>query len=402
MGTLKGPKPKRPYPEYPLFAHAAGQWARKIRGKTHYFGSWKNPDAALQKYRREVDDLQAGRVPRESTPSGYTLESLANDFLSEKLIKLEEGRLSPRMMADYQKTCAMLVNHFGLNRMVEDVLPEDFRQLRATLGTGPKGRRGVVAVANLVRMVRIVFKFASDNELIERPVNFGTGFRLPSKSELRKARQSREKREFTAEEIRKLIDAAGVPLKAMILLGINAGFGPTDLAQLPIKALNLTNGWLAFPRPKTGVERRAKLWQETIQAIQEAIRGRPQPKDDSLSQLVFITRQGQAWVRSRQQLIPDGDAQRLKLTFSDAIGQAFKKLVVKLGLNRDNANFYGLRHTFLTVADGEKDKPATDLVMGHVTPGIDTEYRERIGDSRLEAIADHVQQWLFGNSDLPR
>ena len=43
-------KPAKPYPEYQLFAHAAGVWAKKIRGKLHYFGPWADPDGALQKY----------------------------------------------------------------------------------------------------------------------------------------------------------------------------------------------------------------------------------------------------------------------------------------------------------------------------------------------------------------
>ena len=54
-----------------------------------------------------------------------------------------------------------------------------------------------------------------------------------------------------ADDLRKLIDSAGVPIKAMILLGINAGFGQTDVAALPVSALDLEGKWLDFPRPKT-------------------------------------------------------------------------------------------------------------------------------------------------------
>jgi hypothetical protein len=33
--------------------------------------------------------------------------------------------------------------------------------------------------------------------------------------------------------------------------------------------------------------------------------------------------------------------------------------------------------------------------MGHVDASIDAAYRERIEDSRLRAVADHVRAWLW-------
>src|SRR5262245_1553906 len=52
-------KPAKPYPNFPLFPHATGRWAKKVRGKLHYFRKCDDPDGALAKYLAEKDDLHA-------------------------------------------------------------------------------------------------------------------------------------------------------------------------------------------------------------------------------------------------------------------------------------------------------------------------------------------------------
>src|SRR5262245_34307210 len=95
-------KPSKPYPEFPLTAHPAGYWCKKIRGKLYYFGPWGDPDAALKKYLEQKDALHAGRKPRESS-EGVTVKELANAFLNHKQTLVDASELSVLTWADYKR-----------------------------------------------------------------------------------------------------------------------------------------------------------------------------------------------------------------------------------------------------------------------------------------------------------
>src|SRR5207302_7316373 len=92
---------------------------------------------------------------------------------------------------------------------------------------------------------------------------------------------------------------ARMPFRAILLLAANTGFGNTDCARLPLSALDLTGGWVNFPRPKTGIPRRCPLWPETLAALRAALAKRPTAKDDADANLVFLTQRGAPWVKVR-------------------------------------------------------------------------------------------------------
>lgn len=110
-----------------------------------------------------------------------------------------------------------------------------------------------VRLRNTITRVRMVFKFAFDERLIEHPMHYGQSFAPPSAKTLRKARNEAGPRLFEADELRKILDAADPVMQAMVLLGINCGFGNTDVANLPQSAIDLETGWVDFPRPKTEI-----------------------------------------------------------------------------------------------------------------------------------------------------
>src|SRR5262245_29282852 len=269
----KPTKPSKPYPDFPLFPHAAGVWAKKIRGKLHYFGPWDDPDAALAKYLEQKDDLHAGRTPRPDLEA-LTVKELANHFLNSKQARVDVGELSPLTFGDYKSACDEAVTAFGKTRLVSDLRPDDFARLRDSMAR----KWGPQRLAKTIQFIRCVFKHAYESGLIDRPIRFGPGFSRPSKKVFRLHRAEQGVKLFTAQEIRQLLDAAPVNLRAMILLGINSGFGNSDCGNLPLSALDLERGWVDYPRPKTGIARRCTLWPETVTALREAIACRPKPK----------------------------------------------------------------------------------------------------------------------------
>jgi integrase len=379
----KPKRSKKPYPDFPLFAHAVGQWAKKIRGKTHYFGAVSDPDAALRKYTAERDDLHAGRTPR-TRREGLTVRELVNRFLTSKKTLMDSGELSPRTWSHYYGTFERLVEIIGKDRFVTDLASDDFEKLRGELAKG----RGAHALSGEVQRIRTLFKYAWEESLIETPVRFGTTFKKPSKKIMRQARHESGPRMLEAADLRKLLAAAGDSVKAMILLGLNAGFGQTDVASLPIAALDLEGGWVNFPRPKTGIARRCPLWPETVEAIRSSLASRSEAKLAEDAGLVFITQRGARWVRVRQQA--DGKP----AVPIDAVNLEFNKLLTAARLKRKGLAFYSLRHIFRTIADAAKDQPAVNAIMGHSDESMAALYRERIDDDRLKAVTDSVRKWL--------
>jgi hypothetical protein len=93
-------KPAKPCPEFPLFAYAAGVWAKKIRCKHHYFGPWDDPEAALNKYLAQKDDLHSRRTPLPD-PEAVTLRELVKEFLHAKQALVDTGELSPHTRFSY-------------------------------------------------------------------------------------------------------------------------------------------------------------------------------------------------------------------------------------------------------------------------------------------------------------
>ena len=373
------PKSERPYPEFPLQKHPSGQWCKKIAGKLYYFGSgtWQE---ALERFQKEHDSIRLGKRLID-TP---TIDDLVNRFLDAKSAAQESGELSARTWNDYFATCERILEYFGRNTQLGQLSPERFVDFRHKLREGVS----VITLGNRVRMARVVFRFAHDSRLVDKPIDFANCFGLPPAKSTRKQRWDKQQQDgyrmFDQEDTCSLLEVLQNPLRAMVLLGLNCGFGNTDCSELTRNAVNLQRGWVTFPRPKTMVMRECPLWPETVEALRESLLHRPAAKLAEHDLRVFLTKSGRPWVK----MTPGG-------ANDDAIAKEFSKVLNDMGMKRPGLNFYALRHTFQTVGESSGDLVTVRAIMGHVDSSMSGIYREFVSEERLRNVTDYVRQQLL-------
>ena len=367
IGKTVACKPEKPYTDFPLFPHATKRWAKKIKGRLHYFGHWSDWKAALERFQYENDYLQLGKTPPPQNVDALTVGDLVNWFLVNRKSKVVSGELSQRTWYDYKRTGEFLIESIGRHITVESLTAKDFAKVREKLSN----RLGLVALGNEIGRCRVFFNFAFKNDMIDRPVRMGLSFQKPSKKSVKKEKQTKPAKVFCIEELATIFKAANLQMRCFMLLALNGGLGPSDIGQM--ESSHIQAGWIRYPRPKTLVDREFPLWKETVKAIEDI---RQTAYD---SQLVFITSHGQSWYK---------DAADSPIT------KEFVKLLKECKLHEKQRGFYALRHTFRTVADGCRDQVAINHIMGHSDSSMAANYRHGIEPERLQAVVDHVHNWL--------
>ncbi|APZ92178.1 tyrosine-type recombinase/integrase [Fuerstiella marisgermanici] len=391
--------PKKPYKEFPLFAHPNGQWSKKIKGKQWHFGLWNDPDAALARYLDEVDEIHAGRDPRrmgvvEVSVEEVTVADAANHYLANLDSRCSAGEVTPRYFMEAKLVAKRLVDYFGRRARVAALRAADFAAYRKAFpDTWGPTRIGVE-----IQKVRTIFKWCHESEVTTAIPNFGPDFKKPSRAVIRRAKQARQSKHgklaFEQHELQTILDSCDGWLKAAVFLGLNAGFGAMDCGRLRAQNIDFENGWYDLPRPKTGIPRRFYVWEETREAIKEAMRVRPVAKKDDHDDLCFLTTHGKPVAYTNT-----------SGTVCDNVGEMYRKLLRKLdaddaikhnGFAKPGRGFYSLRRTYETIAGNSKDQVAVNYAMGHVDDSMAAVYRQGIDDQRLIDVAEHVRKWLFG------
>ncbi len=390
----------KPSPKFPLTAHPSFRWCKKYRGKAHYFGPiLPNADdygaaAALAEFERRWPTIKEPpeREP-EPGPEDWTLRDLGNDYLNSQRKRVEQGLISPRTFEDAEAACLLAFKQLGPDVRVVDLKPQDFEQLRGWMLSRWKG----VRTNHMIGRIKGIFRWGQRNLKGLQLPHYADGFDKVPRRILRDEKRERGRKFYEAEEIRTLLDVADVHMRAAILLGVNAGLGNADVSRLRLDAIQ--DGWLTYPRPKTGINRRIPLWAETLAAIDEIPTVGRKPKAKADRGLIFLTRDGEPWEHNGRERVSV-----LLKTLEQRIDTKRRREARRLGqeppepFSRRFRGFYSLRHVFYTIAQ-RVDRDAAKAILGHAEDPNDIAtafyLEEAVPDERLQAAVQYVHDWLW-------
>jgi len=224
--------------KFPLTLHPTGQYCKRIKGKLYYFGNDKRK--ALERYLEQAAYLYAGKGTKpESTTDSLSIKILCNLYLEHQESRVAIGEIKARHLYDQTRLLRDFVKFVGPNRIIANVSTIDLQNYRKKL---VKAKIKPNTINNRVATFKAMYNWAIDNEIISTVPNLKAIKKiLPPQT---------EKPIFTIEQIEKLLDCADKQMSAMILLGLNCGFGCTDCAEIQWKNLDLKNGRVSFPRGK--------------------------------------------------------------------------------------------------------------------------------------------------------
>lgn len=347
-----------PIEYFPVKPRPDGRFQKRIHARLYYFGAGGDRKEAIAEYDRVKHALYEGRSPSRTPADDRTLtiRDLALRFLDDKLAEVNVNRLSLKWHKQHARALKRFVDFIGPDRTISSITPDDF---------GAYGRKLSVAVGehayNRERSsVNAMFNHAFDCDWIENRMKTGRGFRKVSAATIRGNRQHKL---ISPATLIALLSAAEPQMQAMILLGINGGFGGTDCGKLLWEHVDVEAKAIRSRRSKSKIVRDTPLWDQTLSAIRRL---------PGKGAYVFRTKYGGIWNDT-------------------AVAHQFAVLRESLGEQIPHVVFSDLRHTFATHAAAAQDYDAKERIMGHKLRGLDDVYVEAVFDDRLRAVADRVR-----------
>ncbi len=422
-------KPSKPRRDFPLFPASNGQWCRKfyLGGKRvpKYFGSWRDDpkgERAVKDFLARKDAIHAGldNLRPEVVSDTITVVELCRQFMAAKHADLLAGDLADETFNDYRYELQLLADLIGPDAKAAALGPEEFRRYLDHLRNKPSKNDptarglGPHRLATAIRYVRAAFNHAASNGWIPTP-RFGTEFRPPNTDPeslaIRKARSGEDTEDepiYTPAQIEWLLAHSSKQFRAMILVMLNCGMGPSDVGRLRWKHINFETGRLSLRRSKNGIRRECWLWKKTraaLEAVRDFKHTREMIEREGDSALVFVTRKGLPYIRRER--VMEGD-RVLRTNVSNSISITIGRMIkdakdAKIIPKNKKLTAYNFRHTFRTHADNCPDLNAVLRSMGRKLYGqADSRYvRGKFKLGRLRTVAKTVHRYVFPQPKSP-
>jgi integrase len=361
--TKPNSKRKTRSDKFPLTLHPTGQYCKKIKGKLYYFGTEKK--VALQRYLEQAAYLHTGQNPTPYSANNHiTIKALCNLYLEHQNSSVQAAQMTASYYRDQVNSLRMLARFLGRHCLVNEISTLDLQNYKKKL---LKSRGSAHRVNLNIGIMKAMFHWAKKNDVLENTPNIDA----VSKVKI----VQKERPVFTVKQIEKLLVTANTQMKAMILLGLNCGFGCTDCAELKWKDLDFENGRVKLNRKKTGIARNLPLWPETVESLKKV------PKS---GKLIFYTYKRNPWVRTIKTTDKNGS---VKYSNDNAISKKFSKLMKKIRIKTEKGvGFYTLRRTAATLAAKSGDPFAVQRLLGHADLKMATTYVQDVSEQTDRVI----------------
>jgi len=178
----------------------------------YYFG--KDKAEALRLYHEQATSLHTGTGRETARKQDLSLRTLCNLYLEHQDSRAVVGEISHRHFYDVKSRLQEFAKFVGPTQVVGDVTTLQVQSYRQKL---IKDGKQADTINTKLSAVKSLFNWATENGVVEYGPNLRAVKKVPTKKV--------ERQTFTPKQVQLLLEEAGTQMRAMILLGLNCGFG---------------------------------------------------------------------------------------------------------------------------------------------------------------------------------